>query len=332
MINSTRVPFRWRGALAKANFAVACCLNDGSLVAGPSGRSSTCPCLCECVVFLFGHLWVGIFSDPSCRIRRDSWASALPLATCKQSYLRYFIVIHDSDLEVPYLLGRISLLICLVLLVIELSPLSLSESFNCEPAIIIMAITSDIAVGAASTNLMIRTWVIWKNSRSVHLLLSLLTLGHWTILITNMASIRASRLNEICVFHSVLPGVAVGAFLYTMCYDFLVLLLSVVKLSCEPSKSPLKERLYAQGILYFIVAATTTITPTVFAFLGSDVMVDITSCFALTASTIVSCRAVRSLLGLRTPRPSDMFDENGEGTQVLTTQLPNQPSTMSMDV
>ena len=48
-----------------------------------------------------------------------------------------------------------------------------------------------------------------------------------------------------------------------MCYDLLVLLLSVVKLSYEPSKSPLKERLRAQGILYFTVAAIANILPTV---------------------------------------------------------------------
>jgi len=48
-----------------------------------------------------------------------------------------------------------------------------------------------------------------------------------------------------------------------MCYDLLVLLLSVVKLSYEPSKSPLKERLRAQGILYFIVAAIANVLPMV---------------------------------------------------------------------
>ena len=76
-----------------------------------------------------------------------------------------------------------------------------------------------------------------------------------------------------------------------MCYDFLVLVLSIVKLSKQPSKSPLKERLRAQGLLYFVVAAmayipasvwtpraalpVTTLTclyPQIFAFLGSICM------------------------------------------------------------
>lgn len=48
-----------------------------------------------------------------------------------------------------------------------------------------------------------------------------------------------------------------------MCYDFLVLILSIVKLSTQPSKSRLGERLRAQGLLYFAVAAIAYILPTV---------------------------------------------------------------------
>lgn len=48
-----------------------------------------------------------------------------------------------------------------------------------------------------------------------------------------------------------------------MCYDFLVLILSIVKLSKQQSQSPLKERLRTQGVLYFAVAAIAYIPPTV---------------------------------------------------------------------
>ncbi|KAI9567127.1 hypothetical protein HD554DRAFT_1026886 [Boletus coccyginus] len=245
---------------------------------------------------------------------------------------------------VPYLVGRISLLISRALIVIELS--ASSESFACQPVIAAIAITADIAIGTTSINLMIRTWVIWKNSRFVHLLLLLLALGHWTILVTGTATVKISWLNGVCVTHFTQPGVTAGVYVYTVCYDLLVLVLSVVKLSYQPSKSPLKEHLRAQGILYFTVAAIANIPPMVFAFLDSDgmialflvasiiqrmtVMVNITGTFAIAVSTIVSCRAVRSLFDLRTPRQSHMLDENGEDLQVLTTRLSNQPSTISM--
>ena len=50
-----------------------------------------------------------------------------------------------------------------------------------------------------------------------------------------------------------------------MCYDFLVLVLSIVGLSRQPSKSLLKERLRTQGLLYFAVVTVTCIPPTVWA-------------------------------------------------------------------
>ena len=48
-----------------------------------------------------------------------------------------------------------------------------------------------------------------------------------------------------------------------MCYDLIVLVLSTVKLSRQPSKSPLKERLRTQGLLYFTVATMANILPMV---------------------------------------------------------------------
>ena len=48
-----------------------------------------------------------------------------------------------------------------------------------------------------------------------------------------------------------------------MCYDLIVLVLATVKLSRQPSKSPLKERLRTQGLLYFAVATMANILPMV---------------------------------------------------------------------
>ncbi|KAF8551250.1 hypothetical protein OG21DRAFT_1499250 [Imleria badia] len=228
---------------------------------------------------------------------------------------------------VPYLFGRISLLTALVLLAIETSPLS--GGFPCQPGITALSIPMGISIGTSSTNLMIRTWVMWKDSRLVHVLLSLLALGHWTILVLDVVNIKAFRSNGACVIHITHPAVSSAVFMYTACYDFIVLVLSILKLSKEPSKSALKERLRAQGLSYFTIATMANILPTVFAFLGSDVMVGISGNPAITASIIVSCRAVRSLLGLRIPRSSHTFDENDENA-VLTTQLPNQTSVASI--
>ena len=48
-----------------------------------------------------------------------------------------------------------------------------------------------------------------------------------------------------------------------MCYDLIVLVLSIVNLSRQSSKSPLKDRLRAQGLLYFAIATMANILPIV---------------------------------------------------------------------
>jgi hypothetical protein len=167
----------------------------------------------------------------------------------------------NSCSEVPYLLGRLSALTSLVLLAIETSPFS--GNFACQPGTTSMAISAGIAVGTSSTNLMIRTWVIWKNSPLVHTLLILLTLGHWTILALEAADFKAFRSNGVCIVQFMDPAVFAGAVVYTMCYDLIVLVLSIVKLSRQSCKSPLKDRLRAQGLLYFAVATMANIPPIV---------------------------------------------------------------------
>ncbi|KAG9312725.1 hypothetical protein JVU11DRAFT_7152 [Chiua virens] len=156
--------------------------------------------------------------------------------------------------------------------------------------------TEAIVIPSSSTKLMIRTWVIWEDSRLVHILVLLAAVGHCTMLIINLSNVKSTEPNGVCSLYGVVISV-----LTAMCYNFLVLILFIVKLSKQSSKkSLLKERLRSQHLLYFAIATMTNIPPTIFALLGSDAMVGITSVSAATASTIALCRAVRSLLLPRT--------------------------------
>ena len=92
---------------------------------------------------------------------------------------------------------------------------------------------------------------------------------------------RSYGSNGVCVTYPIFPEMTPVVFLYSeldqyvlsevlfiqcvvaMCYDFLALVLSIVKLSRQPSKSPLKERLRAQGLSYFAVVTVTCIPPMV---------------------------------------------------------------------
>ena len=79
-----------------------------------------------------------------------------------------------------------------------------------------------------------RRWVMWKDSRLVHILLLLFALGHWTILVLgkspsfkpsphynleiDAANIKAFNSNGACVIHLAHPGVTAGVFMYSKSY------------------------------------------------------------------------------------------------------------------
>ncbi|KAH0835765.1 hypothetical protein J3R83DRAFT_9603 [Lanmaoa asiatica] len=243
---------------------------------------------------------------------------------------------------IPYIVGRMFQFVSLLLLAIRTNPPS--TSFICLPGAISLAVSADIALGCSSTNLMIRTWVIWKDSRLVHILLLIMALGHWIVLALDVTNLQATKLNGKCAVHVVRPEMNAIVFVYSLCYDFLVLVLSIVGLSRRPSKSPLMKRLRTQGLVYFVVAVVTYIPPTAFALLNVNHMVSMTGLSGnndrkvshilesgsgdrdwLTPtclSTIASYRAVRSLLGLRTPKSSQASEESVENDVPLTSQIP----------
>lgn len=107
----------------------------------------------------------------------------------------------------------------------------------------------------------------------------LFTLAYYSLAL-DVANIKAFRSNGVCVVHLTHPAVSAGVFMYSkphfvqnrilliryvsaVCYDLTVLVLSILRLSKEPSKSALKERLRAQGLLYFAVATIANVLPTV---------------------------------------------------------------------
>jgi len=174
------------------------------------------------------------------------------------------------------------------------------------PSAMIAAIVGDIAMGCASANFMIRTWVIWKDSHLVHALLLFFALGHWIVLALDVANLRPFNIHGRCGVTMIHSEINAAVFLYSMLFDFLVLVLSVVRLSRESSKSSsLVKRLRSQGIVYFVVSVITCIPPTIFSLMGVVELLSLTGFVAMTASTIASYRAVRSLLGLRMHHEGD---------------------------
>ncbi|KAF8439870.1 hypothetical protein L210DRAFT_2185642 [Boletus edulis BED1] len=197
---------------------------------------------------------------------------------------------------IPYLLGRTCTLIYLILHAVGRGPYS--KSFSCISSTFALALTANIAVGCSSTNFMIRTWVIWRDSRLVHALLLFLALGHWTMLAIDVVNIRAINVGHVCDLYLNHPQMDAITLIYTMGIDCLVLVLLVVGLSSQRSKSPLKKCLRVQGILYCAVAGVSYISTVVVVLLHNPAVFDLISDLAVVVITIVSSRAVISLRSL----------------------------------
>jgi hypothetical protein len=111
---------------------------------------------------------------------------------------------------------------------------------------------TNVAIGCSTTNLMIRTWLIWKTSCLMRLLLVLLSLGHWTLLMLFLATARAFNVNGVCVIDFLNPAYLSAVVIYGMLYDLALLVFTVVGLLRMPSSSTLWKKLVKQGVVYFI--------------------------------------------------------------------------------
>ncbi|KAG1845685.1 hypothetical protein DFJ58DRAFT_800427 [Suillus subalutaceus] len=144
-----------------------------------------------------------------------------------------------------YITARFSFLIAVILHATQSSPFYTSVYCQSE-----YFFWTNVAVCCSTTNLMIRTWLIWKTSRVLRCLLVLLSLGHWTVLTLLLATARASTQNGVCVTHFVNPAYANVLVIYSTHFAFMIS--GYVMMMPLPSSSPLWKTLMKQGVIYFI--------------------------------------------------------------------------------
>ncbi|KAG2089659.1 hypothetical protein BD769DRAFT_1645199 [Suillus cothurnatus] len=113
--------------------------------------------------------------------------------------------------------------------------------------------STNIAIGCSTTNLMIRTWLIWKTNFLLRLLLVLLSLGHWALLTLFLATARASVINGVCTIYLVNVAYASAGIIYGILYDLVLLVFTIIGLLRMPSSSTLWKTLIKQGVIYFIL-------------------------------------------------------------------------------
>ncbi|KAF8332752.1 uncharacterized protein EI90DRAFT_2917914 [Cantharellus anzutake] len=172
--------------------------------------------------------------------------------------------------------------------------LNVTSKVDCQSLYVFNQFAGNTAIGSASTLLMLRTIAIWSHKHAITIPLVVLSLGQWAILFHVKSS--WSEVSHACVVTGTKPAFIDLIYLYTMSFDFVVMVASVVGLLYTGGRSSLWILLFKQGVVYFVVAFTANLIPAVFLLLDLNPIMNIMFTIpAATATSIVACRSFVSL-------------------------------------
>ncbi|KAH6917807.1 hypothetical protein BKA70DRAFT_1466 [Coprinopsis sp. MPI-PUGE-AT-0042] len=201
---------------------------------------------------------------------------------------------------VVYLANRYLLLFAMIGIIISLDTTS---EINCQVLYTFNQLAGDAAVGLASANLALRTVAVWSFSKPLMIGLILLGMGHWSLILQGV-QLKASWVDGVgCVITETNNKILAAIFIYSMCFDLIIVILTTIKL-WKHTKTPshgltlsrLPVLLFKQGLIFFIVAFLVNLVASIFMVLSlSPIMTVMFNVPAAVFSTIVACRSVRAL-------------------------------------
>ncbi|OSC97780.1 hypothetical protein PYCCODRAFT_1471562 [Trametes coccinea BRFM310] len=196
-----------------------------------------------------------------------------------------------------YFAGRYFLLFALVGIAIALN---VTKPVNCQALYTYNQVFGNASIGLASINLSLRTMAVWSQSWRVVVPLVLLILGQWAMLLQGILLNAEWIPGEGCAITKTKNKMLAATFIYTMCFDFFVLVMAGYKLGITSVQTKNRSRIvrliFHDGLIYFIVAFVSNAIATSFMMANlNPVMSIIANVPAAIASTIVACRAVRRL-------------------------------------
>jgi len=228
-----------------------------------------------------------------------------------------------------YFANRYLLLFAMIGVVVALDK---TEEFNCQALYTFNQLAGDAAIGLSSINLSIRTMAIWQQNRYIVGGLVLVILGHWSLILqgVQLKSVWVSGVG--CQITETNTRIFTAIFIYSMCFDLLVLLLNAFKLfgfTSFPSRnlmgqSRLAQMIFADGLIFFILAFLANLIAAVFMVLNlNQIMSVIFNVPAAVCSTIVACRCVRRLTN---------FTHHGAEIHAKKSSSDNRPMTTGKNV
>ncbi|KZT23647.1 hypothetical protein NEOLEDRAFT_1157177 [Neolentinus lepideus HHB14362 ss-1] len=257
-------------------------------------------------------------------IEKDSEAFARFMHTLIGLYIWEFVTSLPFDWEfvsgkksfrwpmIFYFANRYFLLIALICILVLLN---LKAEINCQAFYTFAQCFGNASIGLASINLSIRTMAVWSQKWYIVVPLVLVILGHWSMLLHGILLTAVWVPGEGCAITTTSNTLLAATFIYTMCFDLAVLCLMAWKLASPwKGRSALFKMIFADGLIYFVVAFLANMVATIFMLLNlNPVMSIIANVPAAIASTIVACRVVRRLTKF-TQRGPELFASSGAGS------------------
>ncbi|KAJ3541732.1 hypothetical protein NM688_g6045 [Phlebia brevispora] len=207
---------------------------------------------------------------------------------------------------IPYLLGRWAHIVTLIMLLILLR-LNI-EAGVCQDGDIMrtLAVLANLALVSASANLLTRAVVLWRDSKRITALLGFLAIVHWGFCIgVGISGFRPEwdPVHMVCIvdFKTARVGLF-GFYIYTVLFDLIILVLTVVALRKAHDARPYKlwSVLLTQGVAYLFITCITNIPMTIMIWM--DLNYTMSMFFIIpgnTVSVIASSKAVTALLQIK---------------------------------
>jgi len=199
-----------------------------------------------------------------------------------------------------YFLCRYSQLLAIIGLLVAFN--NTTKEINCQAFYGFNAAMGNISIGAATINLSLRTMAVWGRKWYIVVPLTVLILGHWSLLLHGILLKAMWVPAQGCVITEANNTILSATFIYSMSLDFIVLCLTGFKLFyLSVGRSRIVNLIVRDGLMFFIVAFLVNLIAVVFMQLNlNPIMSVIANVPAGTAATIVACRAVRRLVCMTT--------------------------------
>ncbi|CAL1707845.1 unnamed protein product [Somion occarium] len=182
--------------------------------------------------------------------------------------------------------------------IVTLVAFDVTTKMNCKAVFAVFRFTGNAVGGLATINLALRAIAVWNQRWYICVFITLLILGHWTLILHGILVEGVYSPGQGCVLTYINNKILAANLVYSMCIDFIVLALTGWKLLRLRSnqRKGLVGLLFQDGLIYFASSFCANLVATVLMVLNlSPLMNVLFNIPAAMICAIASTRAVRSL-------------------------------------